>query len=127
VCVCVFWSLTCANDVTARDLQKRDGQWGRAKGFDTFCPVGPWIVRDIDFSDLLIEGVQNGEAKQSGRTSQMIFTIPEIIRYISSVMTLFPGDLVLTGTPAGIAPMLAGDRIEIRIENIGTLVNEVSD
>ena len=122
-----LFGLTCANDVTARDLQKRDGQWGRAKGFDTFCPVGPWIVRDIDFGDLLVQGVQNGETKQSGRTSQMIFSIPEIIRYISSVMTLFPGDLVLTGTPAGIAPMLAGDRIEARIENIGTLVNEVSD
>jgi 2-keto-4-pentenoate hydratase/2-oxohepta-3-ene-1,7-dioic acid hydratase in catechol pathway len=119
------FGFTCVNDVTARDLQKKDGQWSRAKGFDTFCPVGPWIVTDIDYSDLLVEGILNGEIKQSGRTSLMIFHIPYLISYISSIMTLYPGDLISTGTPAGIAPMKPGDTIEVRVENIGTLSNSV--
>lgn len=119
--------LTCVNDVTARDLQKTDGQWSRAKGFDTFCPVGPWIVCGLDYSDLLVEGILNGEVMQSGRTSLMIFKIPQLISYVSSIMTLQPGDIISTGTPAGIAPMKPGDRIEVRVEGIGSLVNEMAD
>jgi 2-keto-4-pentenoate hydratase/2-oxohepta-3-ene-1,7-dioic acid hydratase in catechol pathway len=117
------FGLTCVNDVTARDLQKRDGQWSRAKGFDTFCPVGPWVVTDVDWQDLLVEGILNGEVKQSGRTSQMIFGIPYLISYISSIMTLHPGDLISTGTPSGIAPMKVGDEVEVRVERVGTLIN----
>lgn len=118
---------TCVNDVTARDIQKKDGQWTRAKGFDTFCPVGPWIVErnDLDYRDLLVEGIRNGEVTQSGRTSQMIFTVPVLLAYISTIMTLSPGDLVVTGTPSNIGPMQPGDRIEVRIEGIGSLVNGV--
>ena len=118
-----IFGFTCVNDVTARDLQKKDGQWSRAKGFDTFCPVGPWIVTDLNYSDVLVEGILNGEVKQSGRTSLMIFNIPFLISYLSSVMTLYPGDLIPTGTPAGIAPMNAGDEIEVKIEGIGSLKN----
>ncbi len=121
-----IFGLTCVNDVTARDLQKVDGQWSRAKGFDTFCPVGPWIVSDLDFSDLLVEGILNDQIMQSGRTLQMIFKIPFLISYISSVMTLFPGDIISTGTPAGISPMKPGDKIEVRVEGIGTLANYVA-
>ena len=117
---------TCVNDVTARDLQKTDGQWGRAKGFDTFCPVGPWVVSGIDCENLKIEGILNGNVKQSGQTSNMIFNIQYIISYISSIMTLEPGDLISTGTPAGIEPMNPGDTIEVKIENIGTLKNKVA-
>ncbi len=118
-----IFGLTCVNDVTARDLQKQDGQWSRAKGFDTFCPVGPWVVEDGDWHDLLVEGIHNGEVKQSGRTSQMIFDIPFLVSYISSIMTLNPGDLISTGTPSGIAPMTSGDKIEVRIEQVGSLIN----
>lgn len=121
-----IFGFTCVNDVTARDLQKKDGQWSRAKGFDTFCPVGPEIVTGVDYSDILIEGIVNGEVIQSGRTSLMIFKIPFLISYISSVMTLFPGDLISTGTPAKIAPMQMGDEIEVRIENIGSLKNKMA-
>ncbi len=117
------FGFTCVNDVTARDLQKQDGQWSRAKGFDTFCPTGPWIVTDLNYGDVLVEGILNGEVKQSGRTSLMIFNIPYLVSYLSSVMTLNPGDLIPTGTPAGIAPMKSGDEIIIRIEGIGDLVN----
>ena len=119
------FGLTCVNDVTARDLQQKDGQWSRAKGFDTFCPVGPWIVTDIDYRNLPVEGVLNGDIKQSGRTSQMIFNTPYLISYISSIMTLYPGDLISTGTPSGISPMKPGDKIEVRIEGVGTLMNYV--
>jgi len=117
------YGYTCVNDVTARDLQKKDGQWSRAKGFDTFCPVGPWIVTRLNYGDVLVEGILNGEVKQSGRTSLMIFDIPYLISYISSIMTLNPGDLISTGTPAGIAPMKSGDEIEVRVEGIGSLKN----
>ena len=120
-----IFGYTCVNDVTARDLQKKDGQWSRAKGFDTFCPVGPWIVPELNFCDVLVEGIHNGEIKQSGRTSLMIFDIPFLISYISSVMTLYPGDLISTGTPSGIAPMKPGDSIEVRVEGIGSLVNKM--
>ncbi len=116
---------TCANDVTARDLQKKDGQWTRAKSFDTFCPVGPWIETDLEPDDLLVESFLNGVQRQSSRTSQFIFNADHIISFISQVMTLYPGDLVITGTPAGIGPMAPGDEIEVRIEGIGSLKNTV--
>jgi 2-keto-4-pentenoate hydratase/2-oxohepta-3-ene-1,7-dioic acid hydratase in catechol pathway len=119
------FGFTCVNDVTARDLQKKDGQWSRAKGFDTFCPVGPEIVTDVDWRDLAVEGILNGQVMQSGRTSQMIFDLPFLVSYISSFMTLFPGDLISTGTPSGIAPMKPGDKIEVKIENVGCLTNQV--
>ena len=117
---------TCANDVTARDLQKQDGQWTRAKGFDTFCPVGPWIETDLDPGDLLIETYLNGESRQSSRTSQFVFGVDRLVSFISQVMTLDPGDLIITGTPAGIGPMKAGDEVEVRIEGIGSLKNRVA-
>lgn len=116
---------TCANDVTARDLQKQDGQWTRAKGFDTFCPVGPWIETDLDPNDLQIETYLNGELRQSSRTSQFVFGVDHLVSFISQVMTLEPGDLIITGTPAGIGPMQAGDEVEVRIEGIGSLKNGV--
>ncbi|MCH8863506.1 MAG: fumarylacetoacetate hydrolase family protein [Proteobacteria bacterium] len=121
-----IFGYTCANDVTARDLQKKDGQWGRAKGFDSFCPVGPWIVPSLDGKDVTIEGIHNGQVRQSGKISQMIFDIPFLISYLSSIFTLLPGDLILTGTPAGIAPMKPGDTIEVRIEGIGSLINQLT-
>ena len=116
---------TCANDVTARDLQKKDGQWTRAKSFDTFCPIGPWIETDLDPGDLLVESYLNGERKQSSRTSQLIFRIDHLVSFISNIMTLYPGDLIITGTPAGIGPMQPGDEVEVRIEGIGRLKNSV--
>ncbi|MBS1125911.1 MAG: 2-keto-4-pentenoate hydratase/2-oxohepta-3-ene,7-dioic acid hydratase, partial [Nitrospirae bacterium] len=116
---------TCANDVTARDLQKKDGQWTRAKSFDTFCPIGPWIQTDLDPDDLLIESYVNGERRQSSRTSQFIFGVDLLVSFISQVMTLEPGDLIITGTPAGIGPLQAGDEVEVRIEGIGCLKNIV--
>jgi 2-keto-4-pentenoate hydratase/2-oxohepta-3-ene-1,7-dioic acid hydratase in catechol pathway len=111
--------------VTARDLQKKDGQWTRAKSFDTFCPIGPWIQTDLDPDDLLIESYVNGERRQSSRTSQFIFGVDLLVSFISQVMTLEPGDLIITGTPAGIGPMQAGDEVEVRIEGIGCLKNGV--
>jgi len=116
---------TCANDVTARDLQKKDGQWTRAKSFDTFCPVGPWIETDLDPDDLLIESYLNGERRQSSRTAQFIFKVNVLVSFISEIMTLEPGDLIITGTPAGVGPMKPGDEIEVRIEGIGSLKNIV--
>ena len=121
----VILGYTCINDVTARDLQKKDGQWTRAKSFDTFAPVGPWIVTDLNPANLRVESYLNGEQRQSGRTSEMLFDIKTLIRFISNVMTLEPGDLIATGTPAGIGPMKRGDTIEIRIDEIGTLKNQV--
>jgi 2-keto-4-pentenoate hydratase/2-oxohepta-3-ene-1,7-dioic acid hydratase in catechol pathway len=116
---------TCANDVTARDLQKKDGQWTRAKSFDTFCPVGPWIETGLNPDDLLIESYLNNERRQSSRTSQFIFNVSRLVSFISGIMTLLPGDLIITGTPAGIGPMKPGDEIEVRIEGIGSLKNTV--
>jgi len=115
----------CANDVTARDLQKTDGQWARAKSFDTFCPVGPEIVANLDPSDLAIETRVNGAVKQSSRTSRMVFSPAFLVAYISAMMTLRPGDLILTGTPAGIGPLSPGDNVEVEIEKIGVLRNRV--
>jgi 2-keto-4-pentenoate hydratase/2-oxohepta-3-ene-1,7-dioic acid hydratase in catechol pathway len=117
---------TCANDVTARDLQKLDTQWTRAKSFDTFCPVGPWIETGLDPKDLLVESYLNRERKQSSRTSQFIFSVDQLVSFISNIMTLYPGDLIITGTPAGIGPMKPGDEIEVRIEGIGSLKNTVT-
>jgi 2-keto-4-pentenoate hydratase/2-oxohepta-3-ene-1,7-dioic acid hydratase in catechol pathway len=118
---------TIANDVTARDLQRRDGQWTRAKGFDTFCPIGPWIETDVDPSDLLITCRVNGEIQQMSSTREMVFNIPQLIVYISSVMTLKPGDLILTGTPAGVNQLNDGDEVEIEIEALGKLRNYVKN
>ncbi len=117
---------TCVNDVTARDLQQKDGQWTRAKGFDTFCPLGPVIVTDLDPADLAVSAWLNGENKQSSRTSNLVFDVPALIEFISTVMTLEPGDVIATGTPSGIGPMNAGDEIEIRVEGIGSLINPLS-
>ena len=121
-----IFGYTCLNDVTARDLQRRDGQWARAKSFDTFCPVGPHIVSDLDPTSLKIEALLNGEIKQSSNTSKMIFDCPKLIEFISCIMTLEPGDIIATGTPAGIGPIERGDRIEVRIEGIGSLINLVA-
>jgi len=116
----------CANDVTARDLQKRDGQWARAKSFDTFCPIGPEIVAGLDPSDLALTTRVNGQVKQSARTSDMVFSPAFLVAYISRMMTLLPGDLILTGTPAGIGPLAPGDAVEVEIEGIGVLKNRVA-
>ena len=117
---------TCLNDVTARDIQKSDPQWTRGKGFDTFCPIGKFIVTDIDASDLEIQTRLNGETKQHSRTSCMTHNIPKLIEYISRVMTLLPGDVIATGTPEGIGSMQAGDVVEVEIESIGVLKNTVA-
>ncbi len=116
---------TVANDVSARDQQKKDGQWTRAKGHDTFCPIGPWIVTDVDPSDLEIRTEVNGEVKQNSRTSLMVHDVGQIVEWISAVMTLLPGDLILTGTPDGVGPIENGDTVSITIEGIGTLTNPV--
>lgn len=116
---------TCVNDVTARDLQRKDVQFTRAKSFDTFCPVGPYFVTGLDPADLRVETRVNGEVRQSGRTSAMAFPVPFLIRYISNVMTLNPGDLIATGTPAGVGPLLDGDTVEVEVEGVGTLRNQV--
>ena len=116
---------TCLNDVTARDLQARDGQWTRAKGFDSFCPVGPCIATDIDPNGVDIESYLNGEKRQSSNTKHFIFPVEDVVARISAVMTLLPGDLIATGTPAGIGPMQPGDKVEVRIEGIGSLKNPV--
>jgi 2-keto-4-pentenoate hydratase/2-oxohepta-3-ene-1,7-dioic acid hydratase in catechol pathway len=121
----VILGYTCANDMTARDLQKIDGQWARAKGFDTFCPIGPWIETDVDPSDLAITTSVNGETKQNARTSLLLHDVPALIAFASAAMTLLPGDVLLTGTPAGVGPVLPGDLIEVTIEGIGTLTNSV--
>lgn len=118
---------TVVNDVTARDLQKSDGQWSRAKGFDTFCPVGPWVTDEIDpVAGLRVETRLNGELKQHGNTRDLIFPIDTLLRHITAAMTLHPGDLIPTGTPAGVAPMKSGDRVEVIVEGIGTLANPVA-
>src|ERR1700754_2974674 len=116
---------TVANDVSARDQQKKDGQWTRAKGHDTFCPVGPWIATDVDPSDLEIRTEVNGEVKQNSRTSNMIHDVGAIVEWISGGMTLLPGDLILTGTPDGVGPIENGDAVSVTIEGIGTLTNPV--
>ena len=116
---------TCANDVTARDLQDRDGQWTRAKSFDGFCPLGPWVETELNPLDLAVECRVNGDTRQAGRTSQIAFGPAELIEFVSHVMTLLPGDVVLTGTPAGVGPLQVGDRVEVEVEGIGVLQNGV--
>lgn len=122
----VVLGFTCANDVTARDLQKKDVQFTRGKSFDTFCPLGPHLETDLDVADLALVTRVNGEVRQSGRTSMMVFDCGTIIEFITSIMTLEPGDVVLTGTPAGVGPLAAGDTVEVEIERIGTLRNVVA-
>ncbi len=116
---------TCANDVSDRDFQKKDGQWTRAKGFDTFCSVGPWIVADLDPADIRVTCHVNRDLRQDARTSQMVFSVPFLIAYISRIMTLEAGDLILTGTPAGVGPLAPGDRVDVSVEGIGVLSNPV--
>lgn len=116
---------TILNDVTARDIQLRESQWTRAKGFDTFAACGPWLVEGLDPSNLSVQTLLNGQLCQSSSTRHLIFSVPQIISYISQVMTLEPGDLIATGTPAGVGPMKPGDSVEVRIEGIGSLINRV--
>ncbi|MBG6067465.1 2-hydroxyhepta-2,4-diene-1,7-dioate isomerase [Micromonospora ureilytica] len=125
-----IFGYTCANDVTARDLQRSDAQWTRAKGFDSFCPIGPWITTGLDVSDLEIRcevgrNPEEMEVRQLGRTKDMVFDVPGLVSYISHVMTLLPGDVVLTGTPAGVSPLVEGDTVTVRIDGIGELTNPV--
>jgi 2-keto-4-pentenoate hydratase/2-oxohepta-3-ene-1,7-dioic acid hydratase in catechol pathway len=120
-----IWGYTIANDVTARDLQFEDGQWARSKGFDTFCPLGPWIETDFDVESATLESRINGEVIQHADTTDMVFNIREIVSHVSKNMTLLPGDIILTGSPAGITPIKNGDIIECEIEGIGTLINPV--
>jgi 2-keto-4-pentenoate hydratase/2-oxohepta-3-ene-1,7-dioic acid hydratase in catechol pathway len=121
-----IFGYTCVNDVTARDLQDKDGQWTRAKGFDSFCPVGPIVTDEIDpWNGVKVETLVNGEVRQSGNTRDFIFPLDHIIRYISRIMTLFPFDLISTGTPAGVGPLHPGDVVSVKVEGIGTLSNNV--
>ena len=125
----VIFGYTVANDVTARDLQKSDGQWARAKGYDTFCPLGPWITTHQGLEEvaaLAIRTTVDGEPRQDGNTSDMIFKIPDLVAYISSYTTLLPGDVILTGTPAGVGPVLPGQQVSVEIEGIGTLTNPIA-
>jgi 2-keto-4-pentenoate hydratase/2-oxohepta-3-ene-1,7-dioic acid hydratase in catechol pathway len=115
----------CANDVTARDLQRADGQWTRAKGFDSFCPLGPWIVTDLDVADREVRCEVNEEVRQLGRTRDMVFDPVTLVSYASHVMTLLPGDVLLTGTPAGVAPLVDGDTVVVRVDGVGELANPV--
>ncbi|GGW98742.1 fumarylacetoacetate hydrolase family protein [Streptomyces chryseus] len=121
----VIFGYTCANDITARDVQQREKQWARAKGFDTSCPLGPWVETDLDPADLAIQCTVNGVQRQLGRTSDMIRSVEDLIVHISEAMTLLPGDVILTGTPAGVGPLNVGDEVAVTIEGIGTLTNKV--
>src|SRR4051794_31525884 len=122
----VILGYTCANDVTARDQQSADGQWTRGKGYDSFCPLGPWITTNVDPADLEVLTTVNGVERQRGRTSQMVHGVPELIEFVTSVMTLLPGDVILTGTPAGVGPLQIGDVATVEIEGIGALTNHVT-
>ncbi len=122
----VVLGYTCLNDITERDIQLKDGQWTRGKGFDTFCPIGPWIETQLDPSDLEITTRLNGEIKQHSRTSKLIFSLGKIIEHITACMTLLPGDVIATGTPEGVGPMQRGDTVEVEIENIGVLRSHIS-
>jgi len=119
----VIGGYACGNDVTARDIQKSDGQWTRGKGFHTFCPIGPWIETDLDPSDLRVTCTIDGEPRQDGRTRDLIFPIPYLIEYISRFTQLLPGDLIMTGTPEGVAPMSVGSTVTVEVEGIGALSN----
>jgi 2-keto-4-pentenoate hydratase/2-oxohepta-3-ene-1,7-dioic acid hydratase in catechol pathway len=119
---------TCVNDVTARDLQNKDGQWSRSKGFDTFCPVGPLVTDEIDpWSGVGVSTRVNGDIKQNGNTRDFIFDLDRVIRHIAQAMTLYPGDLIPSGTPSGVGPLVAGDVVEVSVEGVGTLKNPVAD
>jgi 2-keto-4-pentenoate hydratase/2-oxohepta-3-ene-1,7-dioic acid hydratase in catechol pathway len=117
----VIYGYTCANDVTARDLQRGDGQWSRAKGFDTFCPLGPWIETSLNASDVRVTTRLDGKTVQDSRTSLMMHDVPALVAHVSSAFTLLPGDVILTGTPAGVGPVQAGQRVEVEVEGIGVL------
>ncbi|MBP3035878.1 fumarylacetoacetate hydrolase family protein [Arthrobacter sp. zg-ZUI100] len=119
----VIFGYTCANDLTARDAQRTDDQWARAKGFDTSCPLGPWIETELDTDDLAIRGYLNGQLVQDGNTSDMIWSVKELVAYVSQAFTLLPGDVILTGTPAGVGLISDGERYEVDIEGIGRLLN----
>ncbi|HEY5248653.1 MAG TPA: fumarylacetoacetate hydrolase family protein [Dermatophilaceae bacterium] len=119
----VIFGYTCANDVTARDLQRTDGQWSRAKGFDTFCPLGPWIETELDTGNLSIVTRRDGEVVQNGRTADMIHSVAVLVAHVTQTFTLLPGDVILTGTPAGVGPVVSGQRVEVEIEGIGILSN----
>lgn len=121
----VIFGYTCGNDVTARDLQRSDGRWARAKGFDSACPLGPWIETELDPADLAIGCTVNGEVRQDGRTSQMIHDVAKIVSYASAAFTLLPGDVIMTGTPAGVGSLEVGDEVAVTVEGIGTLRNRV--
>ena len=121
----VIFGYTAANDVTARDVQRSDDQWTRAKGFDTSCPLGPYLAVGLDVTDLAVRARVDGELRQDGRTSDLVHKVPELIAYVSSIFTLLPGDIILTGTPAGVGPVDVGQRVEVEIEGIGTLGNPV--
>jgi 2-keto-4-pentenoate hydratase/2-oxohepta-3-ene-1,7-dioic acid hydratase in catechol pathway len=124
-CAKAVAGVTCLNDVTARDIQRAEGQWTRAKGFDTFCPVGPWVTVGLDWSDLRVQCRVNGAVKQDGRTRDQVFPVPRLLAFICAGMTLEPGDVVTTGTPAGVGPIRAGDTVEVEVEGVGVLRNEV--
>ena len=124
-CAAAVAGLTCLNDVTARDIQRAEGQWTRAKGFDTFCPIGPWVAVGLDWSDLRVMCRVNGQVKQDGRTRDQIFPVPRLLAFISAGMTLEPGDVVTTGTPDGVGPIHAGETVEIEVEGVGVLRNPV--
>ncbi|MGN6250850.1 MAG: fumarylacetoacetate hydrolase family protein [Marmoricola sp.] len=121
----VIWGYTVGNDVTARDLQRGDVQFTRAKGFDSFCPLGPWVETELEPSDLSVQTWVNGDLKQDGRTTDLVFDVPTLIEHVSSVMTLLPGDVILTGTPEGVGPMEPGDEVEVFVSGIGSLTNTV--
>ena len=121
----VVYGYTVANDVTARDLQRSDVQFTRAKGFDSFCPLGPWIETELDTSDLAVTTHLNGDLKQDGTTKDMVFDVAALVAHVSSVMTLLPGDVILTGTPEGVGPMAVGDEVEVAVAGIGSLTNRV--
>ncbi len=121
----VVLGYTCANDVTARDQQAADGQWARGKGHDTFCPLGPWVQTDLDVRDLAVQCHLDGELRQDGRTAQLLHDVPAIIAWVTAFMTLLPGDVILTGTPAGVGPLAPGSSVAVTVEGIGTLTNPV--
>jgi 2-keto-4-pentenoate hydratase/2-oxohepta-3-ene-1,7-dioic acid hydratase in catechol pathway len=121
----VVLGYTCADDVTARDLQRKDGQWTRAKGFDSFCPLGPWISTELDPTGLDVTTVVNGELRQAGNTRDLVHSVSDLVVFVSSVMTLLPGDVILTGTPAGVGVLSAGDRVEVTVAGVGTLQHRV--
>ncbi|HEX5533125.1 MAG TPA: fumarylacetoacetate hydrolase family protein [Actinomycetales bacterium] len=121
----VIVGYTCANDVTARDAQRTDGQWARAKGFDSSCPLGPWLETELDVENLRLQTRLDGVIVQDGNTSDLVFDVPELVSYVSWAFTLLPGDVILTGTPAGVGPIQPGQRVEVEVEGIGTLANQV--